>query len=75
MFGSFQPEEEKPAYGLTKNVNTFNPIKIAFYEWGNLSKDVARGRTLSNAVKYLINPPGWSHDGRSKTTKQLRKET
>ncbi len=75
MFGSFQPEEEKPAYGLTKNVNTFNPVKIAFHEWGNLSKDVARGRTLSNAVKYLINPPGWSHDGRSKTTRQLRKET
>ena len=30
MFGTFQPEEEKPVYGLTKNVNTFNPIKIAF---------------------------------------------
>lgn len=30
MFGTFQPEEEKPVYGLTKNVNTFNPVKIAF---------------------------------------------
>lgn len=74
MFGSFQPEEERPTYGLTKNINTFNPIKIAFIEWINLGKDIRRGKSLSNAVKYLLNPPGWSHDGDGKTTMQLRKE-
>ncbi len=74
MFGTFQPEEERPTYGLTKNINTFNPIKIAFIEWINLGKDIRRGKSLSNAVKYLLNPPGWSHDGQGKTTLQLRKE-
>jgi hypothetical protein len=29
---------------------------------------------LSVKIKYLIKPPGWSHDGSSKTAKQLRKE-
>ena len=74
MFGTFQPEEERPVYGLTKNVNTFNPVKIAFHEWVNLSGDLRRGRSFTNAIKYLLNPPGWSHDGKSKTTRELRKE-
>jgi sterol desaturase/sphingolipid hydroxylase (fatty acid hydroxylase superfamily) len=30
LFGSFQPEIFTPKYGLTKNVKTFNPVKIAF---------------------------------------------
>ena len=25
-------------------------------------------------IKYLIKPPGWSHDGSSKTSEELRKE-
>ena len=74
MFGTFQPEEERPVYGLTKNVNTFNPVRIAFHEWVNLSKDLKRGRSFSNAFKYLLNPPGWSHDGKTKTAGALRRE-
>jgi sterol desaturase/sphingolipid hydroxylase (fatty acid hydroxylase superfamily) len=74
IFGTFQPEEERPVYGLTKNVKTFNPVKIAFHEWGNLSRDVVRGKSLTNAIKYLFNPPGWSHDGSSKTTRELRQQ-
>lgn len=75
MFGTFEPEQERPKYGLTKNVNTFNPIRIAFHEWVNLLKDLKRGRSIINAFKYLLNPPGWSHDGKTKTTKQLRKDS
>ena len=74
MFGTFQPEEERPVYKLTKNVNTFNPVKIAFHKWVNLSGDFRRGRSFTNAIKYLLNPPGWSHDGKTKTTKALRKD-
>ncbi len=74
MFGSFQPEMHRPKYGLTKNVNTFNPVKIAFFEWMNIAKDLKKSGSVGNAIKYIINPPGWSHDGSTKTTKQLRKE-
>ncbi len=56
------------------NVNTFNPVKIAFHEWANLTKDVSKAGSIKNALKYLVNPPGWSHNGTSKTTRQLRKE-
>ncbi|MCE3283210.1 MAG: fatty acid hydroxylase [Chitinophagaceae bacterium] len=74
MFGSFQPEMHTPKYGLTKNVNTFNPVKVAFFEWVNIARDLKRSDSFFTAFKYLINPPGWSHDGSSKTTKELRKE-
>ncbi len=74
MFGSFQPEAFRPKYGLTKNVNTFNPVKIAFHEWVNIGKDIKKSRSWKHIIGYLFQPPGWSHDGSSKTSKQLRKE-
>jgi sterol desaturase/sphingolipid hydroxylase (fatty acid hydroxylase superfamily) len=74
MFGSFQPETHTPKYGLTRNVNTFNPVKVAFFEWMNIAKDLRKSDSFLTGIKYIINAPGWSHDGSSKTTKELRKE-
>lgn len=72
MFGSFQPEDFRPTYGLTKNVETFNPVKVAFHEWMNIGKDLKRARTFKDYLNYIFNAPGWSHDGSTKTTRQLR---
>lgn len=72
MFGTFQPEIFTPKYGLTRNVKTFNPVKVAFYEWINLAKDLRKPNGVKHFFQYLFNPPGWSHDGSSKTTRQLR---
>jgi sterol desaturase/sphingolipid hydroxylase (fatty acid hydroxylase superfamily) len=74
LFGTFQPEEERPRYGLTRNIDTFNPVVIAFKEWGDLFKKVAAARSARHAWYYLFGPPGWSHDGSSKTTRQMLKE-
>jgi len=74
MFGTFQPEMQTPTYGLTKNVGTFNPVKVAFHEWVNMSNDIKKATTLKSRINYIIQPPGWSHNGSSKTTKQLREE-
>ena len=74
MFGSFQPEEERPTYGLTKNIESHNPVIIALTTWGQLIKKVSTSGSISNGIKYLMKSPGWSHDGSSKTTVQLRRE-
>lgn len=74
MFGTFEEEKERPVYGLTKNLETFNPVRIAFHEWTDIFRDVRRSGSLRNAFGYLFGPPGWSHDGSRKTTKQLRNE-
>ena len=75
LFGTFEPEVEKPVYGLVTNIETYNPIKIAFLEWYNLLKDVFTTKTsFINKFKYLIKPPGWKHDGTSILSTDLRKD-
>lgn len=76
LFSTFQEEldEEKVVYGLTKNPeNPYHPLGIIFHEWRQLFKDITQpGISLKSRLRYVINPPGWSHDGRSKTAKELR---
>lgn len=72
MFGTFQVEEEHPNYGLTTNINTYNPLRIATHEWIAIGKDVWKHPKYG--LQYTFGPPGWSHDGSRKTTEQLREE-
>jgi len=72
MFGSFQPEEERPTYGLTKNINSFNPVVVALKTWGELFRSAIHSGSIKNAINYFIQPPGWSHDGSTKTVREMR---
>ncbi|MBS1510680.1 MAG: sterol desaturase family protein [Bacteroidetes bacterium] len=77
LFGSFQEEldNEPVRYGLTKPVTgKENPVKIIFHEWQNMAKDVSKKTSFVNRLKYVFMPPGWSHDGTSKTAREMRKE-
>jgi sterol desaturase/sphingolipid hydroxylase (fatty acid hydroxylase superfamily) len=71
LFGTFQPEQERPTYGLTKNIETYNPVRIAFKEWGEMFGSAWRSGSLRNWFNYLWRPPGWSHDGSSRTVKEM----
>ena len=75
MLGTFSPEldEEKPIYGITKNINTYNLFKIASHEYVDVYRDVRRAPTLSAKLKYIFFSPGWSHDGPDQRAKTLRK--
>ncbi len=48
LFGTFEPEVEKPVYGLVTNIETYNPIKVAFIEWYNMLKDFLHLKHLSS---------------------------
>ncbi len=77
LFGTFQPElkEEKVTYGLVSNINTYNPFKIAFFEWEAMFKDVFTGKkSLKERLNYFIQPPGWKHDGTGKLSRDLYNE-
>lgn len=76
MFGTFQEElEEVPVvYGITSNIHTYNLFKIAFHEFGNIFKDLGKSTSLMDKLKYIFMPPGWSHDGSTKTADELRSE-
>ena len=77
MFGTFQQEldEEKVIYGLTANIKTYNPLRIAFPEWGALFSDLINSKTsLLNRLKYFTKPPGWKHDGTEILSEDLLEE-
>jgi sterol desaturase/sphingolipid hydroxylase (fatty acid hydroxylase superfamily) len=58
LFGTFCPEVEKVEYGLVKQINTFNPIKIQLIGpqrlWAELQAPVSFGKKL----KHLFKKPG-----------------
>jgi sterol desaturase/sphingolipid hydroxylase (fatty acid hydroxylase superfamily) len=60
LFGTFEEEIEKPVYGLTKNINSYNPVRIAFHEWRDIVRDVRKANDLRTRLKYIFGPPGWS---------------
>jgi sterol desaturase/sphingolipid hydroxylase (fatty acid hydroxylase superfamily) len=72
LFRTFEPEREPVRYGLTKNIHTFNPVKIAFHEWVAMIRDALRAPTLGVALRYVVEPPGWSPDGSTLTAPEMR---
>jgi sterol desaturase/sphingolipid hydroxylase (fatty acid hydroxylase superfamily) len=74
LFGTFQEEEESPKYGLTSSLRTYNPFGVIFHEWKKITRDVLKPGTVKQKFNYIIKAPGWSHDGSSKTSEELREE-
>ncbi len=72
LFGTFQQEEEKPTYGLTKKSKSATVYSILSGDWTSLFSKAFSSGSLSNATKYFLKPPGWSPDGSTKTVNQLR---
>jgi sterol desaturase/sphingolipid hydroxylase (fatty acid hydroxylase superfamily) len=78
LFGTFQAEmpHEVPEYGITKApTHPHHPIRIITHEWEAIRHDLRQEKiTWSQRLSYLIMPPGWRHDGKGETTKQLQKK-
>ena len=77
IFGTFTEEmaDEKPHYGITKPIaKPYHPIHIVTHEWLEIAKDLKKSRSLKHKLNYLFRPPGWSHDGSTKTSKELQRD-
>ena len=57
FFGTFEPENEPVKYGLVKNVNTFNPIKITFMGWQEIYQDIKNSESSKEALGHFFGPP------------------
>lgn len=44
MFGTFEPEIDKPIYGITKPIKSFNPFYLVFHELADLLSDLWKFR-------------------------------
>jgi sterol desaturase/sphingolipid hydroxylase (fatty acid hydroxylase superfamily) len=65
LFGSFQPEQERVRYGLTHNISTFNPVKVATHEWVAIAADVRQSRSWSDRFGFVFRGPGWAYERRA----------
>ena len=61
LFGSYQQElKEVPAvYGITRPVQTWNPIKINFQHVALLAKDALRTKNWKDKLRIWFMPTGW----------------
>jgi sterol desaturase/sphingolipid hydroxylase (fatty acid hydroxylase superfamily) len=59
IFRSFQPETERVRYGLTTNIQTFNPLKVVTHEYGAIWRDVRSTPRWRERAGYLLRGPGW----------------
>jgi sterol desaturase/sphingolipid hydroxylase (fatty acid hydroxylase superfamily) len=73
IFGSFTPEleEDRPRYGLVKNLGSFNLLWAAFHEWIGIARDLWTA-PWGAKLRYAFGPPGWSHDGSRLTSEKIR---
>jgi sterol desaturase/sphingolipid hydroxylase (fatty acid hydroxylase superfamily) len=75
LFGTFAPERDATprTYGLVHQIDTLNPVKIAFAEWAALFRDLRAARGWREALGLLFGPPGWKADGSGRTTRAIRR--
>ena len=77
LFGTFAEEDlnDRPDYGLVKDLETYNPITIIFHEYWGVLKDVfGPNRSWKDRLKYIVAQPGWSHDGSRQTSLDIKRE-
>jgi sterol desaturase/sphingolipid hydroxylase (fatty acid hydroxylase superfamily) len=58
MFRSFEPETERVVFGLTKNIDTYNPLRVAFHEYAAIGRDLRAVSSLKDRYTVLFGTPG-----------------
>jgi sterol desaturase/sphingolipid hydroxylase (fatty acid hydroxylase superfamily) len=59
LFGSFVPETARPVFGLTKNIATYNPLRVATHEYLAIARDVRAARGWRERAGRVLRGPGW----------------
>jgi sterol desaturase/sphingolipid hydroxylase (fatty acid hydroxylase superfamily) len=59
MFGTFQKEEERPTYGITKPLNSWNAVWANLSHYANMANDLRRIHNWRDRLRYLFKKPGW----------------
>ena len=59
LFGTFEPEVRRIKYGLTKNIHTYNPVRIGYHEFADIARDVKGARSWRDRLGYVFRGPGW----------------
>lgn len=58
MFGTFMEEEETPTFGVTKNMNSWNPVFANIQYYIELIK-IGKPMEIKNKIRLWFGRPGW----------------
>ena len=61
-FGTFEPEEEAPVYGITKPLASFNPLWAQVHYWVDLARLSRRAHGLDK-LRLFYKGPAWQPAG------------
>jgi len=59
MFGTFQEEEERPTYGITKPINSWNPVWVNLDHYVTMWKTIKEIPSWKDKARFLFYKPGW----------------
>jgi sterol desaturase/sphingolipid hydroxylase (fatty acid hydroxylase superfamily) len=57
MFGSFVEETEEPRYGIIKQLDTYNALKINTHAWGEMFAEMRRRESVFSKLRCLFASP------------------
>jgi sterol desaturase/sphingolipid hydroxylase (fatty acid hydroxylase superfamily) len=58
-FGTFQPEEEEPVYGITKPLGSWNPLWANVHVFVQIARDAWRAHRWRDKLRIVFGHPGW----------------
>lgn len=59
LFGTFEPEGEEVVYGITKPLNSWNPLWANIESFYDLAYDAWHAKSWKDKFKVWFMPPGW----------------
>jgi sterol desaturase/sphingolipid hydroxylase (fatty acid hydroxylase superfamily) len=68
LFGTFEAEDpgDPPVYGLTRNIDTFNPVRIVTHEYLDMVRDIAASTSWRDRLSFVFRGPGWAYERRAR---------
>jgi len=58
LFGTFAEQSTPLQYGLTTNIDTYNPVRIAIHEWAAIYRDMLQPAPLCVRLARVFGAPG-----------------
>ncbi|WP_202951318.1 sterol desaturase family protein [Xenococcus sp. PCC 7305] len=65
-------QQEKPIYGISKNINSENLLVSQTDEFIELWQDIKNAPSWLDKIKYLVMPPGWNYINGGYTAENIR---
>ena len=59
LFGTFQREEERPTYGITKPIKSWNAVWANFNHYVVMAEEMKMITSWRDKIRYMFNKPGW----------------